>query len=71
MTDISDVVTNLQVMTGVADYIPSALVNCGVTQTEKKYRKYKISYVRTNIDPDSIEWERTFEFLLIFCLVIP
>jgi len=55
MTDDTDVVGNLQIISTVADYVPQALVDCGVSKTERKFKKYKSSYVRTKIDPESIE----------------
>jgi len=55
MEDDTDVVGNLQIISTIADSVPPALVDCGVPKTERKFRKYKVSYVRTKIDPESIE----------------
>lgn len=55
MKDDTDVVGNLQIISTIADYVPKALVDCGVAKTERKFKKYKSSYVRSKIDPESIE----------------
>jgi len=55
MQDDTDVVGNLQIISTIADSVPPALVDCGVAKTERKFKKYKGSYVRTKIDPESIE----------------
>ena len=55
LQDETDVVSNLQVISSIADFMPQALIDCGIPKAERKYKKYKLSYVRSKIDPESIE----------------
>ena len=55
LNDETDVVSNLQVISGIADFMHQALIDCGIPKADRKYKKYKSSYVRSKIDPESIE----------------
>ena len=55
LQDETDVVNNLQMISTISDFMPQALINCGIPKAERKFKKYKSSYVRSKIDPESIE----------------
>ena len=55
LQDETDLVNNLQMISTISDFMPQALIDCGIPKAERKFKKYKSSYVRSKIDPESIE----------------